>query len=371
MLMQCFVDAGAQPGVIGLVFGVPAQVSQHLIASAMIRKVTFTGSTQVGKQLASLAGLHMKRATMAPGGHAPLLVAQDADVEVAACVSASAKFQNAGQVCIAPSRFLVHRNLVQAFLEAFGRQVQALKIGSGLAESTTLGPLAKPRRLSAMEDLVSDALKKGGKLCAGGERVGACGNFFAPTILTDFRVDSAVFNEEPFGPIAAIRAFDHTEDAITEANWLPYGLAGYAFTNSLPTLHLLADRLELGMLWVNQSALAVPEMPFGGVKDPGMAPKVALRHWSPTSTPSPCPCCRCERVQRELPRELLMCGWESPALVRSSGRIADGDVDPYIKSGDQTHATVMAGSSPPTTSGPCSPAAGASRPNDPARTRTR
>ncbi len=268
-LLQAFVDAGVPAGTVGLVFGTPSEISTYLIAHPIIRKVTFTGSTPVGKQLAAMAGAHMKRATMELGGHAPVIVAADADVELAVRASAGAKFRNAGQVCISPTRFLVHNSLRDEFARAMVKHAQSLKLGDGLADGTTLGPLANPRRLTAMAHLLADAQAKGAKLATGGDRVGSAGNFFAPTVLTDVPLNAELFNSEPFGPVAAIRGFDTLEEAIAEANRLPYGLASYAFTQSIKSAHLLAQQLEVGMLWINQPAAPSPEMPFGGVKDSG------------------------------------------------------------------------------------------------------
>jgi succinate-semialdehyde dehydrogenase/glutarate-semialdehyde dehydrogenase len=268
-LLQAFVDAGIPAGVVGLVFGDPAEISNHLIASPIIRKVTFTGSTPVGKQLAALAGQHMKRVTMELGGHAPVIVAEDADVALAVKAAGAAKFRNAGQVCISPTRFLVHKSLVNDFAEALVKHAEGLKLGDGLTAGTTLGPLANARRLGAMAKIMDDARAKGARVATGGERVGAEGNFFAPTVLTDVPLDADIFNNEPFGPVAAIRAFDTLDEAITEANRLPFGLAGYAFTKSFKTAHTLSNRMEVGMLWINQPAAPSAEMPFGGIKDSG------------------------------------------------------------------------------------------------------
>jgi len=268
-LLQTFVDAGVPRGTVGLVFGDPAQISNYLIPHPIIRKVTFTGSTPVGKQLAALAGQHMKRATMELGGHAPVIVAADADVELAVKASGGAKFRNAGQVCISPTRFLVHNSIRDAFAQAMVKHAESLKLGDGLAEGTTLGPLANARRLGAMAKVLEDARATGAKVATGGERVGSSGNFFAPTVLTDVSLEADVFNNEPFGPIAAIRGFDSLDEAIAEANRLPFGLAGYAFTQSIKNAHLLSQRMEVGMLWINQPAAPSPEMPFGGIKDSG------------------------------------------------------------------------------------------------------
>ena len=268
-LLQTFVDAGVPAGTVGLVFGNPAEISSYLIAHPIIRKVTFTGSTPVGKQLAALAGQHMKRATMELGGHAPVIVAEDADVALAVKAAGGAKWRNAGQVCISPTRFLVHNSIKAEFAQALVKHAEGLKLGDGLAEGTTLGPLANARRLTAMAQVLDDARSKGATIATGGERVGSVGNFFAPTVLTDVPLEADVFNNEPFGPVAAIRGFDSLEDAIAEANRLPFGLAGYAFTRSIKNAHLLSQRVEVGMLWINQPAAPSPEMPFGGVKDSG------------------------------------------------------------------------------------------------------
>jgi succinate-semialdehyde dehydrogenase/glutarate-semialdehyde dehydrogenase len=256
-------------GTVGLVFGDPAEISSYLIPHPVIRKVTFTGSTPVGKQLAALAGAHMKRATMELGGHAPVIVAEDADVALAVKASGGAKFRNAGQVCISPTRFLVHNSIKDEFARAMVKHAESLKLGNGLDAATTLGPLANDRRLAAMGKILENARATGATVATGGERVGSDGNFFAPTVLTDVSLESDIFNNEPFGPIAAIRGFDTLAEAITESNRLPYGLAGYAFTKSIANAHLLSQQVEVGMLWINQPATPSPEMPFGGVKDSG------------------------------------------------------------------------------------------------------
>jgi succinate-semialdehyde dehydrogenase/glutarate-semialdehyde dehydrogenase len=268
-LIQAFVDAGVPAGTVGLVYGNPAEISGYLIPHPVIRKVTFTGSTAVGKQLAALAGAHMKRVTMELGGHAPVIVAEDADVALAVKVSAASKFRNAGQVCISPTRFLVHSSLVQAFTQAFVRHAESLKLGDGLEQGTTMGPLANPRRLTAMAKVVDDARQRGAEILTGGARVGERGNFFAPTVVSSVGTDADLFNSEPFGPIAGIRAFDRLEDAIVEANRLSYGLAAYAFTKSFRNVQLLSNEIQAGMVWINQAASPSAELPFGGIKDSG------------------------------------------------------------------------------------------------------
>jgi len=268
-LIRTFADAGVPEGALGLVYGNPAEISNYLIPHPVVRKVTFTGSTAVGKMLAALAGQHMKRVTMELGGHAPVIVCEDADVELAVKASAAAKFRNAGQVCIAPTRFLVHESVRAEFVAALTSYAQGLKVGDGLQEGTTMGPLANPRRITAMTDLLADAVQAGAKLCTGGERIGSEGNFFAPTVLDDVPLTARIFNEEPFGPVASVRGFTQLEEAIAEANRLPYGLSSYAYTRSLKNAHVLSQRVEAGMLWINQPAAGTAELPFGGLKDSG------------------------------------------------------------------------------------------------------
>jgi succinate-semialdehyde dehydrogenase/glutarate-semialdehyde dehydrogenase len=268
-LVRAFADAGLPAGVLGLVYGTPAEISEYLIPHPAIRKITFTGSTPVGKQLAALAGRHMKRVTMELGGHAPVIVCEDADVALAVKSAAAAKFRNAGQVCIAPTRFLVHEAVAQAFTDAMVAHARSMKVGDGLADGTHMGPLANPRRVTAMAEFTQDAVEKGATVLHGGERMGSGGNFWQPTILADVPLEARVFNDEPFGPMAAIRRFTQLDEAIAEANRLSYGLAGYAFTRSLKNADLLARRVEVGMLWVNMPAMPSAEMPFGGIKDSG------------------------------------------------------------------------------------------------------
>lgn len=268
-LIQVFIDAGVPTGVINLVYGNPAQISEYLIPHPIIRKITFTGSTPVGKQLAAMAGLHMKRATMELGGHAPVIVAEDADVELAAKAISGAKFRNAGQVCISPTRFLVHQDVEAQFVKALVQQTSQIKVGDGLAEGTNMGPLANTRRLQAISQFVEDAVQAGATIATGGQRIGEVGNFFAPTVLTNINPNSRVFNEEPFGPIAAVKTFTSLDEAIREANRLAYGLAGYAFTKSVKNAHQLSQDLQVGMVWINQPPMAWPEMHFGGINDSG------------------------------------------------------------------------------------------------------
>ncbi|CAG4916044.1 unnamed protein product [Acidocella sp. C78] len=268
-LVRAFADAGLPPGVLNLVYGVPAEISEYLIPHRAVRKISFTGSTAVGKHLAALAGAHMKRATMELGGHAPAIVFEDADLDAAAKILAANKFRNAGQVCVAPTRFLVQESVYDGFMERFLGAVRKIKVGNGLEEGTTMGPLANERRIPAIEGFIADATKHGAKVAEGGERIGNKGYFFQPTVLTDIPTTARVMNEEPFGPLALVNRFSTFEDAVAEANRLEYGLASYAYSRSAKTVTALGDRIEAGMISINHHGIALPETPFGGMKDSG------------------------------------------------------------------------------------------------------
>src|SRR5471032_1402511 len=268
-LIKAFVDAGVPAGVIQLVYGVPSEISTYLIAHPIIKKVTFTGSTVVGKQLAAMAGQHMKRVTMELGGHAPVIVFDDADIDLAAKTMAGSKYRNAGQVCVSPTRFLVQEGVYNKFVDKFVEATQALKVGNGMEAGVTTGALANPRRSAAMEVNVEDAQKHGGKVRTGGHRIGKEGNFFEPTVITELGNDAKAMNDEPFGPMAIMNPFKTFDDAVKEANRLPFGLAAYAWTKSAKTANAIASSVETGMITINHLGLAIPEVPFGGVKDSG------------------------------------------------------------------------------------------------------
>jgi succinate-semialdehyde dehydrogenase/glutarate-semialdehyde dehydrogenase len=268
-LIRAFIDAGVPAGVVNLVYGDPAHISSYLIAHPAIRKISFTGSTPVGKQLAAMAGLHMKRMTMELGGHAPVVIFDDADVALAAKTMVASKFRNAGQVCVSPTRFLVQEGVFKDFVEQFVMHAEKLQVGSGLEASTTMGPLANPRRKSAMENLVADARAQHAHIHTGGVPVGSAGNFWAPTVITELPVTARAMTEEPFGPMALINPFATFDDAVREANRLPFGLAAYAWTRSARTAQQIAASIETGMITINHLGLGMPETPFGGVKDSG------------------------------------------------------------------------------------------------------
>jgi len=268
-LVRAFVDAGVPAGVVNLVYGVPAEISAHLIPHPVIKKISFTGSTAVGKQLAALAGQHMKRATMELGGHAPVIVLKDADVQRAAKVMAGSKFRNAGQVCVSPTRFLIDRPVYDEFVETFTSATKAVKVGDGLAEGTAMGPLISERRVEAVGALVQDAVQSGAELITGGKRIGNSGYFYEPTVLSNVPQTARIMNEEPFGPVALMVPVGGLDEALEEANRLNYGLAAYAFTRSADNAARMSSGVRSGMLSINHLGLALPEVPFGGINDSG------------------------------------------------------------------------------------------------------
>jgi len=268
-LIRCFIDVGLPKGVVGLVYGVPAEISSYLIPHPVIRKVTFTGSTPVGKHLAEMAGKYMKRATMELGGHAPAIVFDDADVDFASKTLAGSKFRNAGQVCVSPTRFLVQEKVFDQFVDKFTAYAKSLKIGNGMEEGVQMGPLANERRIPAMEALVADARQNGAEIRTGGNRIGNKGYFYEPTVITGLTREMRAMNEEPFGPLALMVPFKDFDEVVEESNRLPYGLAAYAFTRSAKTANAIASQVETGMMTINHLGLALPEVPFGGIKDSG------------------------------------------------------------------------------------------------------
>jgi succinate-semialdehyde dehydrogenase / glutarate-semialdehyde dehydrogenase len=269
-LARLFHDAGLPPGVLNIVWGVPSEVSAYLIESPIVRKISFTGSVPVGKQLAAMAGAHMKRVTMELGGHSPVLVFDDADIEPAAEMLARFKLRNAGQVCVSPTRFYVQEKAYDRFLARFTEVIGSIKVGNGLDDGIQMGPLAHERRIASMEQFLDDANHRGGKIVAGGSRIGDKGFFFAPTVVTDLPDDARLMVDEPFGPVAPVTRFKDTEEVLRRANSLPFGLASYVFTNSLKTAHQVSNGLEAGMVNINHFGMALSETPFGGIKDSGI-----------------------------------------------------------------------------------------------------
>ncbi|WP_108259321.1 NAD-dependent succinate-semialdehyde dehydrogenase [Mangrovicoccus ximenensis] len=269
-LIAAFDEAGLPAGIANLVYGDPAEISAYLIPHPVVKKISFTGSTPVGKMLAGLAGQHMKKATMELGGHAPVLVFDDADLGRAIPVMAGHKFRNAGQVCVSPTRFLVQEGVYDRFLDGFARAAAAVKVGPGSDPDSTMGPLANDRRIPALEALIEDALESGGRLVTGGKRIGNAGNFFEPTVLAGVPGTARIMNEEPFGPVAVINRFETEDAAIAEANRLPFGLAAYGWTGSAERAHRLGHEVQSGMMTINHLGIGLPEVPFGGINDSGI-----------------------------------------------------------------------------------------------------
>ena len=268
-VLRCFQDAGLPGDVAQCVFGVPDQVSRHLLASPVTRKLSFTGSVPVGKHLAKLAAETMMKTTMELGGHGPVLVFDDCDLEKTLDTLVAHKFRNAGQVCVAPTRFHVQAGIYDRFAQGFAERTKKLKVGSGLDRDTQMGPMANARRPAAIQEFVDDARDAGARVLAGGARGEGDGFFFTPTVLADVPLEARAMNDEPFGPLALLAPFETVEDAIAQANRLPYGLAAYCFTENGRRQNLLGDEIEAGMVAINNVRLSWPDSPFGGVKDSG------------------------------------------------------------------------------------------------------
>ncbi len=268
-IARCFQEAGLPNGVLNLVFGVPDKVSQKILGSSIPKKMSFTGSIPVGKHLQKLAAQTMKRCTMELGGHAPVIVFDDADIENALNVSAAFKFRNAGQVCISPTRFFVQDKVYKSFVDGFAARANALKVGNGMDDGVQMGPLIDDRRLPIMEHFISDAINSGASLETGGERIGNLGYFYSPTVLSDVPDTAKIMIDEPFGPIAPITRFSTFDEVLERANSLPFGLAAYAFTSDGDKATKTSQALDAGVVGINHPAVSTPETPFGGVDESG------------------------------------------------------------------------------------------------------
>ena len=287
LLVRAFLDAGVPPDALNMVCGDPAEVSSFLIDHRAIAKVSFTGSVAVGQLLGEQAARHVKRFTGELGGHAPVIVCEDADFAFALRNSIAAKFRNAGQVCASPIRFYLPRARFDEWAEAFVQAARALRIGAGTDPATQMGPLAHARRIEDMQRFVDDAVDRGARLLCGGRRIARPGYFFEPTVIADAPDDSRVMRQEPFGPIAVLQPYDTLDEAITAANALPYGLGAYAFTRDLQTAHRLGEALEAGMVGINHFGVSQPEMPFGGWKQSGIGQEMGaegLLHYTELKT---------------------------------------------------------------------------------------
>jgi succinate-semialdehyde dehydrogenase/glutarate-semialdehyde dehydrogenase len=268
-IARAFQDAGLPAGVLNLVFGDPSEISSHLIKHDAVRLVAFTGSTPVGRHLTTLASENMTSVLMELGGHAPVIVCEDTDVQAAATAGAVRKMRNAGQVCTSPTRFFVHEAIFDAFVDTFVARAKQTVVGNGMDAGVEMGPLSNVRRVPALTALVEDARAKGATVATGGARHGAAGYFFQPTVLVNVPYDARIMQEEPFGPIAVINSVKSLDEAIARANAVPYGLAGYAFTNRADYIDRMIDEVEVGNFSVNTLEASMPETPFGGVKSSG------------------------------------------------------------------------------------------------------
>lgn len=269
LIGRCLLEAGLPPRAVSVLWGNAAEISEALIAAPEIRKVSLTGSIRVGRIVAAAAGAQLKRTTMELGGHAPVIVAEDADIDALVSQAVIWKFRNAGQVCVSPTRFLVADTVHDAFVTRFAAETRKLVVGSGLDAQSQMGPLTTSTQLHSVDALIREAVDQGAQLQTGGARIGNVGNFYAPTILSDVTPDMRAMNDEPFGPVALVMRTRSLDEALEEANRLPVGLGSYAFTRSSETAARISQRMRAGMLGINHFALALPETPFGGVLDSG------------------------------------------------------------------------------------------------------
>jgi succinate-semialdehyde dehydrogenase/glutarate-semialdehyde dehydrogenase len=268
-VVEALVEAGLPPGVAQLVFGVPDEVSRHLLASPIIRKLSFTGSTTVGRHLMRLCADTVKKTTLELGGHAPVIVFDDCDLPKTVEALATAKFRNAGQVCVSPTRFYVQDGIYDRFVAGIAERSRKIRVGDGLSREAEMGPMANPRRPAAIEAMIAAAVSDGARVLAGGQRIGEQGFFFEPTVLADVPVTTRAMNEEPFGPLIMAARFSKFDDALEQANRLPFGLAAYVFTENGRQANRIADEIESGMVGINTTRLAAPDAPFQGVKQSG------------------------------------------------------------------------------------------------------
>jgi succinate-semialdehyde dehydrogenase/glutarate-semialdehyde dehydrogenase len=259
------------PGVVTVITGPSSKLAAELIASPVIRKVSLTGSVAVGRKVLAQCAEGIKRASMELGGHAPVIVHRDADPKASAKAAAMAKFRNSGQVCISPTRFFVHESIKAPFEEAFVAFTKEIVVGDGLRDGVTMGPMIRGSAVDGALSLVKDAVDKGGRLLHGGRRPAHLnkGHFIEPTVIADVPDDARIMVEEPFAPIAPLTTFADEDEVIERANALPFGLASYVFSNDAERAQRTADRIEAGMVGINEMLLASAEIPFGGIKESG------------------------------------------------------------------------------------------------------
>ncbi len=269
LMAKALQEAGVPDGTVNLVFGVPSEVCPYILRSGVVKALTFTGSVPIGKELMKICAENMVRTTMELGGHAPVLVFEDCDLEKTLDLCVMAKLRNGGQVCVSPTRYFVHESIYAKFVEGFTARINKAKIGNPLDESSAMGPLIHQRRRDAVDVLIKDAVKHGATLNTGGEAIAGPGTFYKPTVLSNVPDSARIMNEEPFGPVALINPFKTYEEVMAKANRLPYGLAAFAFTDSAKRVKLIGEQLEAGMIGINSFQISVPESPFGGIKESG------------------------------------------------------------------------------------------------------
>jgi succinate-semialdehyde dehydrogenase/glutarate-semialdehyde dehydrogenase len=269
-LARALDDAGLPKGVLNMVFGNPAETSRRIVESPVTRAITFTGSTTIGRQIAAMAAPGFKRTVLELGGHAPVVVFDDADLQRAAATITQAKFRNTGQICTSPTRIIAHESIVEALGNALAQQARSIKVGNGFSDGVQMGPLSNPRRIAAITEMVDDAVDRGGTVLTGGKRIGSKGWFMEPTVVSGYDESWKAAQVEPFGPLAILKSFSHFDEAIAECNRLPFGLAAYVFTRNTATAMNASDAIESGVVCINNCQHAFPETPFGGVKDSGL-----------------------------------------------------------------------------------------------------
>lgn len=278
MMFECLADAGVPQGVANLVIGPARPIADAFFEHQAVRKISFTGSTEVGKELIRRSADQVKRLSLELGGHAPLIVFPDADVSQVAQAAVIGKFRNNGQVCIAPSRFYVHEKISKDFTEAAVELAKGLKLGNGLETGVQVGPMFEARAVDKTLALVEDARAKGGKVLTGGGRSSRFdkGYWFEPTVIREVKGEMKIMTEEPFAPVMPLLDFDKLDDVIDAANNTPYGLAAYVFTNDLTVATKMAEGLEAGIIGINDPVPATPQCPFGGMKESGMGRELGI-----------------------------------------------------------------------------------------------
>ncbi len=276
-VFECLIDAGLPKGVANLVIGSASEISDEFMQNLAVRKISFTGSTEIGKQLMRQAADQVKRLSLELGGHAPFIVFPDADPELVAKAAVLGKFRNNGQVCISPSRFFVHKDISKRFTEVAVEEAKKLKMGNGLDEGVVVGPMFERKAMDGTQALIDDAKGKGAKILTGGGKSSKFekGYFFEPTILSGLSNDARILTDEPFAPVMPVLDFSKLEDVIAQANNTKYGLAAYVFTNDLSIAWRMAEGLEAGIIGVNDPVPATPQCPFGGMKESGMGRELA------------------------------------------------------------------------------------------------